>query len=432
MPNTIATRSPRFSRFMQSFSRLAVRLIGVVLTAGLIVSCTETTAPARRFPVLDDVGHGDWASVSVGGDHTCALKTNGAAYCWGSDQYGQLGIARADTVCGAANATYPCELQPKPVQGGLTFTSISAGARHTCALTRDGAAYCWGANDANQIADVGRGGPTPTRLAGTLPWTQISAGDTHSCGVRSDGSLYCWGTNDRGQLGIGGTAGVVGQARARITVPVATVSAGEARTCARSTAGTLYCWGAVWTSRQGGLEFTRAQLTPQLVPGAPAVASVSVGTFTTCATDLSGAAYCWEANPRGEMGNGSTDGSTSPLPVSSALPFVQVSAGIAQTCGILVTGNGYCWGDDSFGQLGVSPSTLSDRCSAQSLPCATRPVAVVGRQLFVQISTGFGSHACGVTTLGNLYCWGLGASGQRGDGTMISGVSTPLEVAQPK
>src|SRR5262249_3880784 len=115
----------------------------------------------------------------------------------------------------------------------------------------------------------------------------------------------------------------------------------------------------------------------------------------------------------------------------SNLAFLQMSAGIVQTCGVVTNGAGYCWGDDTFGQLGVSPSLLVDRCGAQVLPCATRPTAVYGRQQFSEIRTGFGSQSCGVTIRGNLYCWGLGVSGQRGDGTLSYAVAVPVQVREP-
>jgi alpha-tubulin suppressor-like RCC1 family protein len=185
------------------------------------------------------------------------------------------------------------------------------------------------------------------------------------------------------------------------------------------------------TRDANGLEITRAQTVPQAVSGAPAMAWLSVGTLTTCGSAASGFAYCWEANARGEMGNGSETGSTIPQRVASPLEFVQVSAGIVQTCGVAATGAGYCWGDDSFGQLGVAPSLLVERCGAQKLPCSTAPIPVFGRQRFVEISTGFGSHTCGVTTRGNLYCWGLDESGQRGDGIIGGAASAPAMVAEP-
>ncbi len=424
IPNANAARKP-LPRFMIWKSVGSLALVAMLCAAG----CSEPTTSIRQFPVLDDVGTSDWASVSVGGDHTCALKTDGTAYCWGSNQYGQLGVTRTDTTCGTSNAAYQCAATPQLVQAGLQFASISAGQRHTCGITRAAEAYCWGSNDGGQVSTFGAGGPTLTKVSGSLPWTQITAGFTHTCAVRSDGVLVCWGTNDRGELGDG--TQFPGTTRALITQPVAAASAGQERTCARTTTGIVYCWGAIWTERNSGLELSRTQLTPQLVPSAPSMAWLSVGSFTTCGADVSGFAYCWEANPRGEMGDGTQDGSTIPLRVASDLAFVQLSSGIVQTCGIDIGGTGYCWGDDSFGELGLSPSLLVERCGGQVLPCATKPVGVVGRQKFVDIETGFGSHSCGVSTHGNLYCWGLGVSGQRGDGTLSTAVSTPSLVVEP-
>jgi alpha-tubulin suppressor-like RCC1 family protein len=407
------------------------RAAAPALGALVLLSCTETTSPARRYAVLDDEGQSDWTLVSVGGEHTCALKTDGNAYCWGSNQYGQLGIARFDSTCGTSSAPFRCATTPQQVQSGVKFTSISAGEHHTCAITTTREAYCWGSNQNNQLGQASFGGPTLVRVPGALPWSQISAGATHTCAVRTDGALFCWGSNDRGQIGNGDFASGSSPFRVTVPGPIASVSAGEERTCARTTTGTVYCWGAVWTNRENGLEFTRTQTSPQLVPGAPAMTGVTVGTFTTCGSDVSGFAYCWEANPRGEMGTGTETGSTTPQRVATNLEFVQLSAGIVQSCGVVISGAGYCWGDDSFGQIGVSPSVLVERCDSQQAPCSTTPVRVVGRQQFIEISTGFGSHTCGVTTKGNLYCWGLGLSGQRGDGRGGSATSVPTLVTEP-
>jgi len=381
--------------------------------------------------VLDDIGQGDWQTVSVGVEHTCAIKVSGAAYCWGNNQYGQLAVARLDTTCGTDKTKIRCSLTPQAVQAGARFLSISAGSKHTCAITIAREAFCWGANESGQVGDFAFTGPTLTKVPGSLGWAQISAGFTHTCAVRTDGALFCWGANDRGQLGNGAFGSPGGLSRVQLGAPVAFVSAGQQHTCARTTTGAAFCWGAIWTSRENGLELTKSQPTPQPVPNAPAFAALSVGTFTTCGADASGFAYCWEANPRGEMGTGTEDGSITPQRVATDLEFVHISAGIVQTCGVVTSGAGYCWGDDTFGQLGISPSLLVDQCGSQRLPCSKVPVAIVGRQLFTEISTGPGSHSCGVTTLGNLYCWGLGLSGQRGDGTAAYAISVPIQVKNP-
>lgn len=419
------------SSFISSIASSFTRPLIAATAAVVFVACSEATSPGRRFAVLDDEGQRDWQSVSAGSDHACGLTIGGAAYCWGSNRFYQVGIVRADTSCGPTTGRYNCAMAPVAVQPGVKFTSISAGARHTCAIDVARDAYCWGGNDLGQVTVVGASAsPTPTRIAGTLGYTQISAGYSHTCAVRTDGALFCWGANDRGQLGNGVIGSVSGMQRVQISAPVASVSTGQARTCARTTSGAVYCWGATWTERNSGLEITRAQMTPQLVPNSPAMSWVSVGTFTTCGADVSGFAYCWEANPRGEMGNGTRDGSTTPIRVASNLEFIQVSAGIVQSCGVVTSGAGFCWGDNTFGQLGSSPSDLIERCADQTLPCATVPVPVYGRQQFTEISTGFGSHSCGVTVRGNLYCWGLGVSGQRGDGTASYVVAVPVRVME--
>jgi alpha-tubulin suppressor-like RCC1 family protein len=409
----------------------AGRVAGVIAIAAMVASCTEPIASPLRFPLLEDDAKGDWASVSVGADHSCALKTNGNVYCWGSNRFGQLGVPRNDTLCGTGTGKYGCSLRPQLVQSSVQFTSVSAGQRHTCAITTQREAFCWGANDQNQLGGFAGSGSTPVRVQGALPWTQISAGFTHSCAVRSDGALFCWGQSERGQLGNGSLFNASLPARVALSEPAASVSAGQGRTCARTTVGRVYCWGAIWTTRESGLELSRSQTTPLLVPGSPSMATVTVGSFTTCGADFTGFAYCWEANPRGEIGDGTTEGSVTPKRVVGDLEFVHLSAGIVQTCGVTTNGSGYCWGDDSFGQLGVPFSLLIERCAGGTLPCTTRPVPVIGRQSFVEISTGFGSHTCGVTTRGNLYCWGLGQSGQRGDGTMAAPGFTPLRVVEP-
>lgn len=431
-PKISAARStglPLSSVISSAWSVTRPLLVATVVCA--TVSCNEATAPALRFGVLDDVGQNDWQSVSVGGDHSCGLKTTGTVFCWGSNRYFQVGVVRADTSCGSTSARFNCAMIPVAIQQGVQFTSISAGARHTCAIDTSREAYCWGGNDLGQVNELAPlASSVPTRVQGSLGYTQISAGYSHSCAVRTDGALFCWGANDRGQLGNGVIGSVSGMQRVQINVPVASVSAGQGRSCARTTLGAVYCWGATWTERNGGLEITRAQTTPLLVPNSPAMSWVSVGTFTTCGADVSGFAYCWEANPRGEMGNGTKDGSTSPTRVSSDLEFVQVAAGIVQSCGVVTSGAGYCWGDNTFGQLGSPPGLLLDSCGDQTLPCATVPTPVFGTQKFTEISTGFGSHSCGVTVRGNLYCWGLGFSGQRGDGTAGYVISVPVQVME--
>ena len=142
-------------------------------------------------PVLVTGGH-TFAVVATGSQGTCGLTTAGAAYCWGVADRGALGNGGAT---GPVN--YPVE-----VSGGLTFAALSKGELHTCGLTADGAAYCWGRGDFGQIGNGGTSDVTvPTMVSGGLTFAALSAGSTHACGLTTTGAVYCWGYNPNGQLG---------------------------------------------------------------------------------------------------------------------------------------------------------------------------------------------------------------------------------------
>ena len=152
-----------------------------------------------------------FASISGGGDdHACGVTTGGAAYCWGSNGQGQLGTGD--------NIGY---LQPAPVTGGLTFTTISAGAGYTCGLATGGTAYCWGTSSA-----------TPAAVPGGLSFTAISTGLRSGCGVATDGAAYCWGAGSTTLAAVPGG------------LTFAAISTSNDHTCGLTTSGVAYCWGS--------------------------------------------------------------------------------------------------------------------------------------------------------------------------------------------
>jgi hypothetical protein len=158
-------------------------------------------------------------SISSGYAHNCALTAAGDAYCWGLDQMGQLGSSATTETCQRGPVQFgPCSSVPLAVEGGLDFVQISAGGEHTCALTAGGAAYCWGSNQFGQLGTptspnlCARGGEPPSlpcALApvpvqqGALQFKVIEAAAYHTCAVTTDNRAYCWGRNNGGQLGNG-------------------------------------------------------------------------------------------------------------------------------------------------------------------------------------------------------------------------------------
>lgn len=404
-------------------SQVVVRLLPLLVI--LLAACGDLTLPDRvaeqrpvevsplQPPAAGEVppGGSGWATVSVGRDRTCALDVEGAAWCWGAEGAAPTGTGGATATCRSG----PCVPSPARVRGGLRFRAVAVGAGHACAVALDGGAWCWGDNEQGQL---GVGSPRvagePVSVPAQGPFVAIAAGSDHSCAIRVDGTAVCWGGNAMGQLGRGTReasdrpAAVQGSARFR------SISAGFERSCALTAEGVAWCWGAVWQYSEGGLEYSRHQAVPEQVASAPRFAQLSVGVLTTCGAGADGAGWCWEANGFGQMGTESLEGSAVPQRVAGGTAFAQVSAGGIQSCGIDLARRGWCWGNNSFGQLGVPE--VRARCASADLPCTRTPVPLGEQLRFTTLVTGLGSHVCGVTTLTNLYCWGLGTGGQLGLG----------------
>lgn len=395
-----------------------------IAVIAIVAACYEQpVVPRVGVPTLDDPTTGTFIAVSAGFEHTCALTTDGTAYCWGSNEFGQLGAA-SDTTCLRQDRNIACRRRPFPVSGGLKFLKISAGGRHTCGIATNNRIYCWGDNLRGELGEPSvRSSLAPVPVVSTDAFIEVVTGGEHSCGLRTDGFAYCWGANETAQLGIGTSGpGVVAPDSVRTPARFASLAAGAERTCARTGNGAVFCWGALWVTTLNGADVTRSQANPARVLPAPPFKSLAVGTNTTCgiAVEAAGfednAAYCWEANPAGGLGDGTVAGSLTPRLVLGGLRFVAVSSGALQTCAVADSGLAYCWGDGSFGQLGLPSAFLNTRCGPSKLPCSASPVRVSGWRLFSQITAGQGHHSCGLTLGGNIYCWGAGGMGQRGDG----------------
>jgi alpha-tubulin suppressor-like RCC1 family protein len=187
-----------------------------------------------------------FVAISAGANHTCALTRDGVAYCWGLNETGELGQALVANECGG----FSCNRRPVRVESTVRFDTISAGFGHTCALS-DGRAFCWGRNDRGQLGssraydacDWAACSTSPTRVVGVDRFESISAGGDHTCGV-SDGVAYCWGSNQYGQLG---ADSAVKQSARPLRIPmnesVASVAARGIRTCVTAVSGGVRCWG---------------------------------------------------------------------------------------------------------------------------------------------------------------------------------------------
>jgi len=319
--------------------------IGVALA--LTVACNSID-PLYTLPPGDSAAPARWASVSVGIEHVCALTDTGAAYCWGINSDGELGNgSRSDTIA----------LQPVAVAGQLRFTSISAGGDVTCAVAVDGAAYCWGNNQYGELADgTTNYSSVPVRVSGELTFINVQAGGGYACGIAAGGAAYCWGSNYYGTLGNGSKAQYL---KAPVAVSgghlFTAISVGNLHACALTVDGAAYCWGSGNAMELGS---DASSNVPVAVPGGYRFRSVSANGSVSCGITATDAAYCWGFGGADQLGNGSTNNTKVPLPVSGSLAFASLSASFGFTCGLTTNGKVYCWGLGGHGMLGPVSSDL--------------------------------------------------------------------------
>jgi alpha-tubulin suppressor-like RCC1 family protein len=322
-------------------------------------------------------------AVTVGKWHTCALKADGVAYCWGENAAGQLGTGDTEN-----------RFVPTRVQTEVRFSSITTLRDHTCAVSQGAEVYCWGANHGGSVGDGATGHRTvPTRVSLPGPALSVSAGTWSTCALLADRRAHCWGWNGEGALGIGVTDGphmtpvqVMGDHE------WAKVIAGYLHTCGLTTAGEAYCWG---NNRYGatGLGVSEgATYIPTPVLGghrfADLVAGGGVCNGATCGITTDGQILCWGRH----YGSGiQSDYVSEPKPVIGEPALVEVVVGVGVTCGFTADRKVYC----------VRPNT-AHRPLVTDLPVASLAVGE--------------TQTCIVTTDGDTYCWGWNGSGELGTG----------------
>ncbi|MCA2012624.1 hypothetical protein LCM17_14100 [Cereibacter sphaeroides] len=284
--------------------------------------------------------------ITTGYQHSCALLASGALWCWGANGFGQLGIGRNPSRA----------VSPRRVPDASSpYAQVSAGSATTCAITEAGAAYCWGINDFGQLGDgTRRIRYRPTLVSGlSSNVRQIVTSGGHSCAIIHDMSVMCWGNNSSGQLALGHTLDqrvprlILGDLRA------ASLSLGSWHSCLVDVGGQLHCWGQNdWGELGiGSLEYRFA---PTAVPGQTGIRQVELGGQHSCALNENAEVHCWGNNENFQIGDGSYRNRLRPsrTRLASRDRPVAISAGLYNACAVVNNGQLRCWGSGVYGRVG--------------------------------------------------------------------------------
>lgn len=421
---------------------------GVVVAALTLAGCPtpKPPAPHRRAPRRPSVPT-RWRAVSAGIDHTCAVAADRSAWCWGNNQWGQLGdatltdrdgptrvlgLGEAAQIAAGYRRTFALTARGElwgwgAVKSGLPPKERLHYARprrvpipepvrdyrigqRSCALTRAGNLWCWrgrwGAQPRKPAA-------TPRRLTGLPPMADFDSGSDHFCGVDKAARVWCWGKNGAGQLGDGSRQARVRAVRVGGLPAMAAVVCGSESTCAVDTTGAVWCWGRVGPPQPSShtpLDEPEADLpapgqpvgpqpTPVLRPrrlaGLTGVVSLVLGWPHTWARTRDGRVLRWR----------SVSVHSAPRErIKSTGRAAGLRFGSEHRCVLDTSGRVRCWGENSRGQLG--DATFERRST---------PTPVRGVPRLKQLSVG-NVHACGLSPRGRIWCWGDDSAGQLGLG----------------
>ena len=248
-------------------------------------------------------------TVSLGFDHSAAIKTDGTLWTWGRNTFGQLGDGTD------INSGTPIKIMDNVV-------AVSLGANHSAAIKTDGTLWTWGRNTFGQLGngtDINSG--TPIKIMDDVVCVSLSNNyntelqgnranlKSHSAAVKTDGSLWTWGWNEYGQLG-NGNISYYDETPKKIMDDAVFVSLGEGHSAAIKDDGSLWTWGNN-SCGQLGDGTTDDRSTPTKIMDD--VASVSLGQWYSMAIKNDGSLWVWGNNYCGQLGDGTIEDKAKPV-----------------------------------------------------------------------------------------------------------------------
>ncbi len=324
-------------------------------------------------------GLGGVALVDLSNGSAYAIDTEGTRWGWGADESGQLGDGQQWWVRAVPVKT----IAPHPV--------VATGARQgqSYAALGDGAVDCWGCD----------GSPVGMPVEGIPPAEALCVGDKASCALDPAGNVTCWGTLDAAILGV--PAEPLEWLPVAGLPPAAQVACGSEHSCVLTSGGAVWCWGHGELGQLGNGAAADSAAVP--VTGVGGVLRLSARNNAACALTTSENVACWGDNQFGQLAQKGVATSSVPLQVSGLSEATAVGLGYRHTCAVLgPDGSVWCWGDNEFGQLGDGTTVDSDS-----------PVQVLGVSGATGVWGG-SDATCALMEDGTVWCWGNDEKGQLG------------------
>jgi alpha-tubulin suppressor-like RCC1 family protein len=244
----------------------------------------QTSSEASIEPVQAKVGPA--SSLAVGDDFACALLQDATVSCWGSNLRGRRGN----------DSMEPQVLMATAVKNLRQVKKIVAGADFGCALRQDGTAACWGSNEFGQLAQ-GDGANAFSLVPLDIPLTDLvdlSAAQATVCAVRSNGEVYCWG---RKQEFPASAEPRTSPALVGAFTDAQQVHVGYEHSCAVRKEGLMSCWGSNDRGQLGGGEtfnsLNNSAIIPQMVMNIKPAIGAAMGDRVSCALHMDDSVSCW-------------------------------------------------------------------------------------------------------------------------------------------
>jgi alpha-tubulin suppressor-like RCC1 family protein len=370
------------------------------------------------------------ALLQVGGAiPTGAAGSSVVLLSWGDNSSGELGNGNTTNISTPSAVSLPPGVTPTAISGGGGLGDPQPSQYAAYAVGSDGNLYAWGDNSRGALGNgTTSNSSTPVLVSlpsGVTP-TAMTASQGTGYAIGSDGHLYAWGDNTYGTLG-NGTSVTFSDTPVLVSLPTGVtadaISGGYESAYAIGSDGHLYAWGDSFYGELGNGGTTNSD-TPVVVslPSGVTPQAIAGGGGTGYAIGSDARLYAWGLNASGQLGDGSTNNSSTPVVVSLPLGVTPTSIAGAGGFAYAVGSDGhlYAWGNDSGGQLGNGSTTNSSTPVVVLLPSGVTPKAISGNY--------FVGYAIGSD--GNLYAWGGNGSGDLGDGTTTNS-STPVLVSLP-